>query len=305
MKKAVKGLMAATLIAVGVMHAPVCFAEAQEEKTEAVTEDVTEAFEEAAEQIEDDNFTAEQCYENTHFPKLEVFLPDIISRMEWLGDDFAMPEPTVEEADSGVIYHYQYAADGKVIIGDFRLIAEAYAQELSQRFESGYGVSLGTQDALFDFPEGDNLYPFLVDGYRGMMVYGGEAWVQTDDGYEMTDDLEIAIRIIKNLPDFFRYDESVSQRSLSPEDTKAQADAAATEDTEQPTEKTAHQEQNMKKATTRLNIREKPSTDAAILGKVEEGHAVKILEDAGDGWVHILYPDGGNIEGYVRLEYLS
>ncbi len=59
-------------------------------------------------------------------------------------------------------------------------------------------------------------------------------------------------------------------------------------------------------ATTGLNIRETPSTDAAILGSVYANTNVTVLEDAGDGWVHIRYDNGqGTIEGYVRLEYLT
>ncbi|MBQ6322234.1 MAG: SH3 domain-containing protein [Lachnospiraceae bacterium] len=55
-----------------------------------------------------------------------------------------------------------------------------------------------------------------------------------------------------------------------------------------------------------LNIRQSPSTDASIMGVVTTGSTVHVLEDAGDGWVHITYTtDTGDVEGYVRLEYLS
>lgn len=55
-----------------------------------------------------------------------------------------------------------------------------------------------------------------------------------------------------------------------------------------------------------LNIRQTPSTDASIMGVVMTGTNVTVLEDAGDGWAHIIYSmDSGDIEGYVRLEYLT
>ena len=55
-----------------------------------------------------------------------------------------------------------------------------------------------------------------------------------------------------------------------------------------------------------LNIRETPSTEATILGSVAQGTNVTVLEEAGDGWVHIHYTAGGSdITGYVRLEYLT
>ncbi len=57
-------------------------------------------------------------------------------------------------------------------------------------------------------------------------------------------------------------------------------------------------------AITGLNIRQTPSTEAAIMGTVLANTNVKVLEDAGDGWVHINYSDPV-IDGYVRLEYLT
>ena len=55
-----------------------------------------------------------------------------------------------------------------------------------------------------------------------------------------------------------------------------------------------------------LNIRETPSTEATILGSVAQGTNVTVLEEAGDGWVHIHYTAGGSdITGYVKLEYLT
>jgi len=60
------------------------------------------------------------------------------------------------------------------------------------------------------------------------------------------------------------------------------------------------------KAIAGLNIRETPSTEANILGSVAQGTNVTVLEDAGDGWVHIHYTAyGSDVEGYVKLEYLT
>ena len=56
-------------------------------------------------------------------------------------------------------------------------------------------------------------------------------------------------------------------------------------------------------AITGLNIRQSPTTESNIMGTVLANTNVTVLEDAGDGWVHINYGDPV-IDGYVRLEYL-
>ncbi len=59
-------------------------------------------------------------------------------------------------------------------------------------------------------------------------------------------------------------------------------------------------------ATTTLNIRQTASTSAAIMGVLPEGTSVTVLSDSQDGWVQIEYAtSGGNIQGYVMLEYLK
>ena len=55
-----------------------------------------------------------------------------------------------------------------------------------------------------------------------------------------------------------------------------------------------------------LNIRQEPSTSAAIVGSVISGTNVIVLEQVEDGWCRINYvTNQGTIEGYVKLEYLK
>lgn len=49
-----------------------------------------------------------------------------------------------------------------------------------------------------------------------------------------------------------------------------------------------------------LNVREIPSTDGKLVGKMRQGAACEIL-DTQDGWAHIK---SGEVEGYVSLDYL-
>lgn len=49
-----------------------------------------------------------------------------------------------------------------------------------------------------------------------------------------------------------------------------------------------------------LNIRENPSTDGKMVGKLPKNAACEVLETA-DGWAHIT---SGEVEGYVSLDYL-
>lgn len=49
-----------------------------------------------------------------------------------------------------------------------------------------------------------------------------------------------------------------------------------------------------------LNVRETPSTDAKLVGKMPKDSACEILEIA-DGWAHVT---SGEIEGYVSTDYL-
>ncbi len=281
----------------------------------------------AGETVSKDAYTPDQCYEGTHFPKIEVFFPDILEdmkRVNMVGEDYTMPEAAVEKADSGAIYRYTYPDDGRVSEEAVEFIAVNYEIAISDMFELSGGDSRGTSDSLFNFPLNDeySAYFFYVDGYSGLMLYWGNSWIEKDGENVMTEDREITIRIIRHLPDFFIYDESVSENSLSGADQNTQADESAEEASLQPSEENSDQavaeasqsaedksaeipQQNLMRSIATLNIRETPSTEAAILGKVEEGHMVDVREDAGDGWVHIIYPDGGNIEGYVKMEYLT
>ena len=49
-----------------------------------------------------------------------------------------------------------------------------------------------------------------------------------------------------------------------------------------------------------LNVREKPSTDGKLVGKMPKNSACEVLETV-DGWAHI---QSGEVEGYVSLDYL-
>ena len=54
--------------------------------------------------------------------------------------------------------------------------------------------------------------------------------------------------------------------------------------------------------TGRLNMRAKPSRDAASLGKFYSGTTVEIVADAGEGWAQVSI---GGVEGYMMAQYLS
>jgi flagellar basal body-associated protein FliL len=59
-------------------------------------------------------------------------------------------------------------------------------------------------------------------------------------------------------------------------------------------------------ATTTVNVRGEPSTDATLYGILTEGMEVEVLENLDSGWSHISYVTGGTtIEGYVMTQYLS
>lgn len=52
-----------------------------------------------------------------------------------------------------------------------------------------------------------------------------------------------------------------------------------------------------------LNIRQQPSTDAAIVGKASKGEAVTLVEQTSDEWWKIKTADGE--EGYAYARYLQ
>lgn len=51
-----------------------------------------------------------------------------------------------------------------------------------------------------------------------------------------------------------------------------------------------------------LNIRQEPSTDAAIIGKVSKGSSITLLEQTSDDWWKVKTSDGQ--EGYAYSRYL-
>lgn len=50
-----------------------------------------------------------------------------------------------------------------------------------------------------------------------------------------------------------------------------------------------------------LNVRENPSTDGKMVGKMPKNAACEVLDVTEDGWAHI---QSGEVEGYVSMEYL-
>ena len=54
---------------------------------------------------------------------------------------------------------------------------------------------------------------------------------------------------------------------------------------------------------TRLNLREKPNSDSAVLGKYYSGTPVTLLEVPKDGWAHVQI--GGTATGYMQTSYLA
>lgn len=51
-----------------------------------------------------------------------------------------------------------------------------------------------------------------------------------------------------------------------------------------------------------LNIRQEPSTDAAIIGKVSKGSSITLVEQTSDDWWKVKTSDGQ--EGYAYSRYL-
>lgn len=50
-----------------------------------------------------------------------------------------------------------------------------------------------------------------------------------------------------------------------------------------------------------LNVRETPSTNGKLVGKMPKGSACEVLEITEDGWAHIT---SGEVEGYVSMDFL-
>ena len=52
-----------------------------------------------------------------------------------------------------------------------------------------------------------------------------------------------------------------------------------------------------------LNIRQEPSTDAAVVGKASKGSSVTLIEQTSDDWWKVKTDDGQ--EGYAYSRYLK
>lgn len=58
--------------------------------------------------------------------------------------------------------------------------------------------------------------------------------------------------------------------------------------------------------TSRLNLRDRPTTDGASLGKFYSGTAVEVLADAGGGWAQVMIGGGmHSLSGYMMASYLA
>lgn len=55
------------------------------------------------------------------------------------------------------------------------------------------------------------------------------------------------------------------------------------------------------KASSKVNIRELPRTDARVMSTIEQGTVFDILEIGTDGWIKVAYND---INGYISSEYV-
>ncbi len=53
-----------------------------------------------------------------------------------------------------------------------------------------------------------------------------------------------------------------------------------------------------------VNVREAPSTEATVLGKLDSGEAALVITDVGGEWARIVI-QGDGMEGYVAMRFLS
>lgn len=53
-----------------------------------------------------------------------------------------------------------------------------------------------------------------------------------------------------------------------------------------------------------VNVREGPTTDSAVVGRLSRGEAATVIGREGDDWVHILI-EGDGLEGYVAARFLT
>lgn len=94
-----------------------------------------------------------------------------------------------------------------------------------------------------------------------------------------------------------------SDMSLTPNPNDVEAAARAAVETD-PREEVLNQYQNLgvvSDVNNYLNVREEPSTEAEIIGKVLKFGGVEIIEDTGDGWYKI---SSSQVTGYVSAEFI-
>lgn len=90
--------------------------------------------------------------------------------------------------------------------------------------------------------------------------------------------------------------ENPAEETLSPEEIKEVEELALKEAVI-----ASYQNLGIVQVTGYLNVRETASTDADVIGKLQDGGACEILDDSTEGWYHI---SSGGIEGYISSEYV-
>lgn len=94
-------------------------------------------------------------------------------------------------------------------------------------------------------------------------------------------------------------EESISEESIAEESTDGEPETEPSDPREDVWE---HYQNMFIVANTKnyLNVRDQPSQDGIIIGKLVKYAGGELLEDLGNGWFHIL---SGGIDGYVSSEY--
>lgn len=87
-----------------------------------------------------------------------------------------------------------------------------------------------------------------------------------------------------------------AEETISPEELKK-----AKEQEEKESVINSYKNLGIVEVTGYLNMRESASTDADVIGKIQDGGACEILDDSSEGWYQV---SSGGIEGYVSSDYV-
>jgi uncharacterized protein YgiM (DUF1202 family) len=88
--------------------------------------------------------------------------------------------------------------------------------------------------------------------------------------------------------------------SALPTESLRETEAAA----EEPATQTASEGQVLYVSAKSVNVRQGPSTDSSVVGKLGRGEAALVLWQEGDDWARIII-EGDGLEGYVATRFLS